>query len=495
MNGVLANDTDVDQDALQAVLVDDVANGLLLLNSDGSFDYTPNTDFAGNDSFTYRASDTEFDSLALVTIRVVAPPIVADDAYVVNEDDTLVVPALTGVLSNDTDNNPPDDLSAVLLSNPANGTLTTFDTNGMFTYVPDQDFNGIDSFTYQAVDGGDSAVASATVTLTINPINDTPVAQDDAYQVNTNTILSVTAVNGVLDNDTDVDQDVLQAVLVDDVANGALLLNSDGSFDYTPNTDFAGIDSFTYRAGDGILDSLATVVIDVTPAVDPNDLVILPLDEGSGTIAGDTGGAGNDGTLINGAAFELTSGDGSNSSVRFDGVNDYIDLGTLDAAGSGLTLACWLNADAFPGSSNDPRLISKASSTAGNDHVFMLSTISSSGVKLRGRIRIGGTTTTLIATSGNLATGTWHHAALTYDGATMRLYLDGVEVGSTALSGVVDTDVSIPVTIGAQPPGAGRRFFDGLIDDVRILQRPMSPAEIAAVIAGNQVPVARMTAT
>ena len=159
MNGVLANDTDVDQDALQAVLVDDVANGLLLLNSDGSFDYTPNTDFAGNDSFTYRASDTEFDSLALVTIRVVAPPIVADDAYVVNEDDTLVVPALTGVLSNDTDNNPPDDLSAVLLSNPASGTLTTFDTNGMFTYVPDQDFNGIDSFTYQAVDGGDSAVA------------------------------------------------------------------------------------------------------------------------------------------------------------------------------------------------------------------------------------------------------------------------------------------------------------------------------------------------
>ena len=140
---------------------------------------------------------------------------------------------------------------------------------------------------------------------------------------------------------------------------------------------------------------------------------------------------------------------------------------------------------AFPGSSNDPRLISKASSTAGNDHVFMLSTISSSGVKLRGRIRIGGTTTTLIATSGNLATGTWHHAALTYDGATMRLYLDGVEVGSTALSGAVDTNASIPVTIGAQPPGAGPRFFDGLIDDVRILQRPMNPSEIASIATGG----------
>jgi hypothetical protein len=233
------------------------------------------------------------------------------------------------------------------------------------------------------------------------------------------------------------------------------------------------------------LDSLALVVIDVTPAVDPDDLVILPLDEGSGTIAANTGGSGNDGTLVNGAAFELTSGDGSNSSVRFDGTNDYIDLGTLDVTGSGLTLACWLNADAFPGSSNDPRLISKASSTAGNDHVFMLSTINSGGVKLRGRIRIGGTTTTLIANSGNLATGTWHHAALTYDGATLRLYLDGTEVGSTALSGAVDTDATIPVAVGAQPPGAGPRFFDGLIDDVHILQRPMSAGEITTLASGG----------
>ena len=137
--------------------------------------------------------------------------------------------------------------------------------------------------------------------------------RDDAYQVDTNTILSVTVVNGVLDNDTDVDQDVLQAVLVDNTTNGLLILNGDGSFDYTPNTDFVGSDPFTYRAGDGVLDSLATVVIDVTPAVDPDDLVILPLDEGSGTIAGDISGTGNDGTLINGAAFELTSGDGTNS--------------------------------------------------------------------------------------------------------------------------------------------------------------------------------------
>ena len=188
----------------------------------------------------------------------------------------------------------------------------------------------------------------------------------------------------------------------------------------------------------------------------------------------------------------MISGDGSNSSVRFDGLNDYIDLGTLDVAGSGLTLACWLNADTYPGSANDPRLISKASGLADNSHIFMLSTVYSRGVKLRGRIRVGGITKTLIATNGDMTTGTWYHIALTYDETTMRLYLDGVEVGSTSLSGAVDTDPSIPVAVGAQPPGGGQRFFDGLIDDVRILQRALSPNEIATLAAGDSISNARI---
>ncbi len=488
--GVLANDTDVDQDTLQAFLMDDVDHGILTLNTDGSFDYTPDSGFSGTDSFTYRANDGILDSLGVVTINVVSPPTAADDAYVVNEDEILTVPVLTGVLSNDTDNNSTADLSAVLLSEPSNGMLTVFEADGSFAYVPNQDFNGMDSFTYQAVDGGNGAVATATVLLTVNAVNDTTIAFDDAYQMVANTILTVNAANGVLVNDVDVDEDTLQASLVDDVMNGTLALNADGSFTYTPDTDFTGNDGFTYRASDGTFDSLATVVINIEPAVDPNDIAILPLDEGSGTIAGDISGKGNDGALLGGAAFEPTSGDGSSSSVRFDGVNDYIDLGALDVTGTGLTLSCWFNGDAFPGSFSDPRLISKASGTAGNQHVFMLGTISSGGVKLRGRIRVGGVTTTLIANQGNLNTGTWYHAALTYDGSTMRLYLDGLEVGSAALTGPIDTDPTIPVVVGAQPPGAGGRFFDGLIDDVRILQRAMTPGEIAAIVAGNQAPVA-----
>lgn len=219
------------------------------------------------------------------------------------------------------------------------------------------------------------------------------------------------------------------------------------------------------------------------PPVLTDTLVQLSLEEGSGTLVSDASGQGNDGTLVNGPVFGVDTADGSAFGLRFDGVDDYVDLGTFDAAGTGLTLASWFKADSYPG---DPRLISKATSTEENGHVFMLSTTASDGAtRLRGRLKVGGATTTLIATTGNLDTGVWHHAALTHDGTTLRLYLDGVEVGSTALSGVVDQNPSVAVAVGSQPAGAGGQHFDGLIDDVRILQRALTAAEIATVLTGN----------
>ncbi|MCP5120705.1 MAG: hypothetical protein GY953_58675, partial [bacterium] len=237
----------------------------------------------------------------------------------------------------------------------------------------------------------------------------------------------------------------------------------------------------------------ATAVGTLKPPVgtsDPDALVELPLDEGAGTVAGDASGMGNDGVLVNGSVFDANTGDGSASAVRFDGVNDSIDLGVLDVNGIGLTLATWFNADSFPGSLSDSRLISKASGTAANDHVFMLSTIKQdSAVRLRARVRVGGSTKTLFASSGDLAAGVWWHAALTYDGVALRLYLDGIEVGSTPLSGAVDVDPSKAVAVGAQPPGAGNRFFDGLIDDVRILQRALTANEVGNLISSSPPPV------
>ena len=172
--GVLGNDTDADGDPLTAVLDTDVTNGTLTLNADGSFDYTPDADFTGTDSFTYQANDSLANSnVATVTITVNAvndPPVAVDDAYATDEDATLIVPAFLGVLANDTDAED-DPLTAVLDAGPANGTLDAFNADGSFTYTPDADFNGSDSFTYHANDGtSDSNVA--TVTITVNPLND-----------------------------------------------------------------------------------------------------------------------------------------------------------------------------------------------------------------------------------------------------------------------------------------------------------------------------------
>ena len=108
-----------------------------------------------------------------------------NDPYSTNEDATLTV-ASPGVLGNDTSGS---GLTAVLVSGPAHGTLT-LNSNGSFTYSPAANYNGSDSFTYKANDGAlDSNVA--TVSLTVTPVNDAPVAANDSYSTSEDTPLTV----------------------------------------------------------------------------------------------------------------------------------------------------------------------------------------------------------------------------------------------------------------------------------------------------------------
>lgn len=189
------------------------------------------------------------------------PPVATADAYSVNANATLTV-AAPGVLGNDTDpdNNLP--LTAVLVTGPSNGSLT-LNANGSFTYAPNLNFAGTDSFTYNARDSLGALSPAATVTITVNQVvNTPPTAANDAYIVNANTVLNVPA-PGVLGNDSDPDGNLpLTAVLVTGVSNGSLTLNANGSFTYTPTAGFSGTDSFTYRAQDslGALSALAATV-------------------------------------------------------------------------------------------------------------------------------------------------------------------------------------------------------------------------------------------
>jgi large repetitive protein len=268
--GVLDGDTDAEGATLTAALVDNVQHGALTLNANGSFTYTPAANYNGTDTFTYRASDGSLTSnLATVTLTINAvndPPVADNEAYAVNEDGTLTVPAATGVLIGDTDVEG-STLTAALVDNVQHGTLSLA-SDGSFVYTPAANYNGPDSFTYRANDGSANSNL-ATVTITVNAVNDIPVADNDAYATNEDVPLTVPAATGVLNGDTDVDGDPLTAVLVDNVQHGALTLNADGSFVYTPVANYNGPDSFTYRANDGSANSnLATVTLTVNAVND-----------------------------------------------------------------------------------------------------------------------------------------------------------------------------------------------------------------------------------
>src|SRR5437899_777212 len=137
-------------------------------------------------------------------------PVAVADSYSTAEDTTLTVSGL-GVLANDSDVDG-DTLSAVLVSNPTHGTLT-LNSDGSLVYMPALNFNGTDSFTYKASDG-QAQSGTTTVTITVTPVNDAPVAaNDDSYTTPEDTQLTVSA-PGVLANDSDVDGDTLSAILV-----------------------------------------------------------------------------------------------------------------------------------------------------------------------------------------------------------------------------------------------------------------------------------------
>jgi hypothetical protein len=157
-------------------------------------------------------------------------------------------------------------LTAALVTGPANGALT-LNADGSFSYTPNENWSGSDSFVYQASDGTLTSEA-VTVAITVCPVNEAPAAAADAYELDQDTALTVDAAGGVLANDSDLDGDDLAAAVVTGPANGTLSLNADGGFTYTPNTGFSGEDSFVYAAGDGAATAEATVSLTVKPIVE-----------------------------------------------------------------------------------------------------------------------------------------------------------------------------------------------------------------------------------
>jgi hypothetical protein len=247
-----------------------------------------------------------------------------------------------------------------------------------------------------------------------------------------------------------------------------------GAFRYTPAPGAAGQDSFTFRVRDGQLSSqpgtMSVTITATAPAPTPTGLRgQWLLDEGSGTTARDSSGLGNHGTVQGTVAW----GPGrSGSGLVLDGVSgqvEVLDAASLDLSGP-MTVAAWVRPDTLA-----TQYVVKKATQSRNGYELSLS---SSG---RGFFRVNdvasGDKYRVNATSVHQL-GTWVHLAGTYDGTTMRFYVDGVLQGSVVGPSAITTNSS-PLGIGAEP--GGYRRFKGGLDEVRLYDRALSAQEISAL--------------
>jgi hypothetical protein len=264
---VLANDTDIDGqlDASSVAILTQPGNGSVAVQGDGSLLYTPRANFFGADTLTYTVKDDldAVSSATQVTITVNAvndAPVAFDDTVIVLED----VAHIINVIGNDTDVDSAI-VSISLVSAPTSGSVSITDLQ--LTYTPGDNFSGADSFTYLARDADGAASNTATVTLTIEAVNDAPLANNDSVQTDEDQAVEI----NVLANDSDIDGQVdeTSVQIVTAPSNGSAQVSADGLITYTPASNFSGTDQLAYQISDNQgAESTATVTIQINEVND-----------------------------------------------------------------------------------------------------------------------------------------------------------------------------------------------------------------------------------
>ena len=285
---VLDNDADLDGDRLRVHGVSPAGHGTAEVAADGTgVTYTPDPNYHGPDRFSYVAADAG--GLAdTATVEITVTPVndapeAADDRAATPEDHAVEIP----VLDNDADLDG-DRLRVESVSPPGHGTAGVAADGTNVTYTPDPNYHGPDRFTYVAADPGGLA-DTATVEITVTPVNDAPQAADDQATTPEDEAVEI----AVLDNDADLDGDRLRVQSVSAPGHGTAEVAAQGTnVTYTPDPNYHGPDRFTYVAADpdGLADT-ATVEITVTPVNDgPAAVGAIPdqlLDEGADAVTVD----------------------------------------------------------------------------------------------------------------------------------------------------------------------------------------------------------------
>ncbi len=252
---VFRNDKAPDGEVLELVAADGAAHGALTRSADGTVTYTPAAHFHGSDAFTYTAMDEEgATSTADVTVLVAAvndAPDAVNDGRAILEDATGVQ---INLLANDHDVDG-DNLSVTSVGNPAHGSAQR-GQGGVVVYTPSPNYFGPDTFSYTVTDGG--STDTATVTVSVTPVNDAPVVLDESYTTSLAGLLIVGAGNGVLANDRDVDGDRLEVI---SDSSTALNIAANGSFNFVGV--FPRVLRINYVVSDGTTTVTGTVTITV----------------------------------------------------------------------------------------------------------------------------------------------------------------------------------------------------------------------------------------
>jgi cysteine-rich repeat protein len=252
---LLANDSDLDG-PITVSAVGNATNGTVV-RSGTVTTFTPAANFTGTATFDYTISDGALTDVGVVTITVNPvndAPVAVDDTSVTPEDLQLSLTTAT-LLANDSDVDGPA-LSITSVRNPVGGTVTLVGSSVLF--VPTANTFGTASFEYVVSDG--SLTDVGLVTITVNSVDDVPVAVADSASTNEDTVLASV---DVLANDTGLGDGSLVVTITVAPTHGVAVVNGDNTIRYTPTTNYAGADTLTYQVADGDGD-VATAALGLT---------------------------------------------------------------------------------------------------------------------------------------------------------------------------------------------------------------------------------------
>jgi VCBS repeat-containing protein len=257
VSGQLPPAFDVDGDTVSYGLAVQAGHGTATVNVDGSYSYTPAAGYNGPDSFTFSVDDGTATSTYLVSVTVgaVNDPPSGSNATITVAEDGLASGSLP--LATDPDGDP---LTYGLGIAPAHGAVAIA-ADGTYSYRPDANYNGTDTFTYTVSDGLDQS--TYVVSVNVTAVNDAPVGSNATISVSEDIPF-----DGVLPAASDVDGDPVTYGLGTQALHGTVTINADGTYHYVPAANYNGTDSFTYRITDGVASSVYTVTINVSAVND-----------------------------------------------------------------------------------------------------------------------------------------------------------------------------------------------------------------------------------